>query len=133
METFETHHNLMYEGGQNDHQVTLAEFTEYYTNVSASIDDDMYFSMMMNNSWNLGGDATPYQVYEKSWAAKDPAPVARPQTAGSYQRRDNQRPTGQPTLRSGMPSSDFPFEGPKQFYEKHGSPPRQSLANLKHL
>ena len=43
------------------------------------------------------------------------------------------RPTGQPTLRSGLPSSDFPFEGPKVYYEKHGSPPRQSLANLKHL
>ena len=29
---------------ENDFRVTLDEFIEYYTNVSASIDDDMYFS-----------------------------------------------------------------------------------------
>lgn len=27
-----------------DQRVTFEEFIEYYTNVSASIDDDMYFS-----------------------------------------------------------------------------------------
>jgi len=31
-----------------DFRVTPEEFIEYYTNVSASIDDDMYFSTMMN-------------------------------------------------------------------------------------
>jgi len=42
-------------------------------------------------------------------------------------------PSGQPTLRSGLPSTDFPFDGTQKYYERHGSPPRQSLANLKHL
>jgi hypothetical protein len=38
-----------------DHIVTLDEFHEYYNNISASIDDDAYFSLMMNNAWNLDG------------------------------------------------------------------------------
>jgi hypothetical protein len=33
--------------------VTEDEFIEYYTNVSASIDDDGYFSQMMNQAWNI--------------------------------------------------------------------------------
>lgn len=135
LETFQTHHNFMY-GAQSDSDVTIEEFVEYYTNVSASIDDDLYFSTMMNSSWNLSGDASPYQAYERAWASKPDTIQQRPQTAhaaGGYQRRENVRPTGNPTLRSGLPSTDFPFDGPKQYYEKHGSPPRQSLANLKHL
>ena len=47
LETFEMHHNAR-TGGTRDSRVTLEEFVEYYTNVSASIDDDMYFSHMMN-------------------------------------------------------------------------------------
>ena len=39
--------------GQRDFRVELHEFIEYYTNVSASIDDDMYFAAMMNSAWNL--------------------------------------------------------------------------------
>jgi hypothetical protein len=42
---------------ERDYRVTLEEFVEYYTNVSASIDDDMYFMQMMNAAWNLSGDA----------------------------------------------------------------------------
>lgn len=39
----------------------MEEFVEYYTNVSASIDDDMYFAAMMNAAWNLQGDAAQYK------------------------------------------------------------------------
>ncbi len=52
-------------GTQADGQVTLEEFTEYYTNISASIDNDEYFALMMNNSWNLTGDANTYKKYPK--------------------------------------------------------------------
>jgi hypothetical protein len=38
----------MKNGNSSDGRVTLEEFVEYYTNVSASIDDEMYFSHMMN-------------------------------------------------------------------------------------
>lgn len=44
-------------GLTSDGIVTIDEFVEYYTNVSASIDDDMYFASMMNAAWNLAGDA----------------------------------------------------------------------------
>lgn len=33
--------------------VTKEEFEEYYNNVSASIDDDLYFAAMMNSAWKL--------------------------------------------------------------------------------
>jgi calcyphosin len=39
--------------GNNDNKVSQEEWVEYYTNISASIDDDSYFSVMINNSWNL--------------------------------------------------------------------------------
>ena len=42
LETFETHHNMR-TGGANDSQITLEEFTEYYKNISVSIDNDEYF------------------------------------------------------------------------------------------
>ena len=70
LETFEAHHNLR-EGTENDGSVTLDEFVEYYKNISSSIDNDDYFALMMNNSWNLRGDASPYTKYEKGWANED--------------------------------------------------------------
>jgi cell fate (sporulation/competence/biofilm development) regulator YmcA (YheA/YmcA/DUF963 family) len=48
----------------------MDEFVEYYTNVSASIDDDMYFAAMMNAAWNLQGDAAQYKQYGKGWAGE---------------------------------------------------------------
>ena len=65
----------------SDSLVSEEEFLEYYTNVSASVDDDMYFSQMMNSAWNLSAGASPYQVYEKAWAtaqADTSVPVSRP-------------------------------------------------------
>jgi hypothetical protein len=95
---------------ERDFRVELEEFIEYYTNVSASIDDDMYFQAMMNSAWNLSGDAASYKTYAKGWGGEDNN-NKRPQTGatgGAYQRK-NGDPTGQPTCRSGMVSSDFPF------------------------
>jgi Ca2+-binding EF-hand superfamily protein len=47
IETFEV-------GDSVDGIVTAAEFENYYGNVSASIDDDKYFEVMMNSAWRLG-------------------------------------------------------------------------------
>ena len=40
--------------GDHDGKVTVQEFEDYYSNVSASIDDDNYFQLMIFNAWNLG-------------------------------------------------------------------------------
>lgn len=43
--------------GVADGIVTMDEFLEYYTSISASIDRDDYFEQMINSSWNISGDA----------------------------------------------------------------------------
>merc|ERR1711975_99379 len=35
--------------------ITREEFDDYYTDVSASIDDDEYFELMMRNAWHISG------------------------------------------------------------------------------
>ena len=42
----------------NDAIITLPEFTDYYADISAGIDDDRYFELMMKNCWRLSV-ATP--------------------------------------------------------------------------
>lgn len=65
------HHNIQNDG-RPDGRVTQDEFIEYYTNVSASLDNDEYFAIMMNNSWNLSGDANSYKKQEKGWTNASP-------------------------------------------------------------
>jgi len=52
LETFETAHSMRNNEAPN-HVVTKEEFEEYYNNISASIEDDAYFTTMMNNAWKL--------------------------------------------------------------------------------
>lgn len=40
---------------EKDGQVTLEEFEEYYKDVSASIDGDDYFELMIRNAWHIDG------------------------------------------------------------------------------
>merc|ERR1719450_1026385 len=66
LETFETAHAMRNNDTPN-YVVTKEEFEEYYNNISASIDDDSYFQLMMENAWKLTersrqGDGT------KGWA-----------------------------------------------------------------
>lgn len=42
-------------GGEKDGIVTPDEFVRYYSNVSASIDEDDYFELMIRNAWHLSG------------------------------------------------------------------------------
>lgn len=44
-----------FDGGEKDGKVTPDEFIKYYSNVSASIDDDDYFELMMRNAWHISG------------------------------------------------------------------------------
>jgi Ca2+-binding EF-hand superfamily protein len=50
LETFETAHAMRNNDAPN-YVVTKEEFEEYYNNISASIEDDAYFELMMNNAW----------------------------------------------------------------------------------
>jgi Ca2+-binding EF-hand superfamily protein len=52
LETFEVAHSMR-NNEAPDHVVTKDEFEEYYNNISASIEDDAYFTVMMNNAWKL--------------------------------------------------------------------------------
>jgi Ca2+-binding EF-hand superfamily protein len=71
LETFETQHNLR-NNGAPDHIVTKEEFEEYYNNISASIDNDQYFELMMNNAWKINdGDRS----YAKAWKGEDKSPA----------------------------------------------------------
>lgn len=42
-------------GGEVDGKVTRSEFENYYRNISASIDDDEYFELMIRNAWRISG------------------------------------------------------------------------------
>ena len=44
----------------------MDEWIEYYNNISCSIDNDDYFELMMNNTWNLQGRPAP----KKAWAGE---------------------------------------------------------------
>jgi hypothetical protein len=54
--------------GVADGIVTEAEFLEYYTSISASVDNEDYFEQMINSSWNISGDAPQYRKYAKGVA-----------------------------------------------------------------
>jgi len=75
LETFETHHSIR-NNNAPDHIVTKEEFEEYYNNISASIDNDQYFELMMNNAWKINdGDRN----YGKGWSNKDESGPAQKQ------------------------------------------------------
>ena len=71
LDTFEQHHATFKEDTR-DHRITFEEFCEYYKNVSASVDDDRYFELMMNNAWNFAG-----KTYERGWGADMTGPARR--------------------------------------------------------
>lgn len=113
--TFEQHKS------QNpDGIVTPEEFSEYYANVSASIDDDAYFAQMMNSSWNLDGAAASYASYGKGWSGKsEAAPKANKKNGQGYSPTKSRHVDSK--LRSGMESTENPFTASKQYYEAEAS------------
>jgi hypothetical protein len=60
---------------------------------------------MMNNSWNLKGDAQTYQKYDKAWANED---AAKP--------KPEWRQPPQAIQRSGQMSGDNPLSTTTQYY-----------------
>ena len=67
LDTFEDHFcDMKGQEDSRDGKITPEEWCEYYNNVSMSIDDDAYFELMMNNTWNLDGK----KVTKKGWAGE---------------------------------------------------------------
>jgi Ca2+-binding EF-hand superfamily protein len=66
LDTFEDHFCDM-KGNEDarDGKITMEEWIEYYNNVSMSIDNDEYFTLMMTNAWNLDN-----KVSKKSWGGE---------------------------------------------------------------
>lgn len=126
LSTFEQHKS------QNpDGKVTPEEFNEYYANVSASIDDDAYFTQMMNSSWNLDGAAASYKNYSKGWG--NAAPDVQKSNKRNGQGYSPSKDRGVDSrLRSGMESGDTTFTASKSYYEeetKRGTGKRLGYTN----
>lgn len=62
LDTFEIHSSIQNPGTYNS-RVSLDEFTEYYNNISANIDDDEYFKLMITNAWKLDGSAPAKEAW----------------------------------------------------------------------
>jgi Ca2+-binding EF-hand superfamily protein len=102
LETFEAHH-AMSGAGTRDRNVTPDEFVEYYNNVSASIDNDQYFELMMINAWKLHGEATrkpayaaviKKDIYSEGFSVTQSAPFGVDKTRTDY--ATSLRPGNQP-------------------------------------
>ena len=67
LDTFEDHFcDMQGHADARDGVITMPEWLEYYNNVSMSIDNDEYFELMMNNTWNLDGK----RVTKKGWGGE---------------------------------------------------------------
>jgi Ca2+-binding EF-hand superfamily protein len=67
MSTFQQHAQSKGKGSVDD-SITREEFQEYYENISASIDRDDYFVLMMTNCWKLG-ERPKYETDKaKAWS-----------------------------------------------------------------
>lgn len=64
LDTFEVHHGIKHPEDR-DGKVNIREFTEYYTNISSTIDNDDYFELMITNAWNLNN-----VHYAKAWGGE---------------------------------------------------------------
>lgn len=64
LDTFDMHYRIRHKNPA-DHTITWEEFVEYYNNISCSIDNEEYFELMINNSWNLKN-----RNYSRGWGGK---------------------------------------------------------------
>jgi Ca2+-binding EF-hand superfamily protein len=66
LDTFEDHFcDMKGQEDARDGKISMPEWLEYYNNVSMSIDNDEYFTLMMTNAWNLDK-----KVAKKAWGGE---------------------------------------------------------------
>ena len=65
LDTFEAHYHARHPESRASHlrQIDMAEWLEYYNQVSMSIDNDEYFELMLTNAYNLNGAKQPKQAW----------------------------------------------------------------------
>ena len=110
--------------------VTMDEFMEYYSCVSASIDNDDYFEQMMNSSWNVKGDAAQYKTYAKATLIDETRPATATRGAagqGVYKGFAKGKVSGKATMYSGVQSADNPFMNNREHYQGRSQQDRKSL------
>jgi len=117
LETFDAHHNL-YSTTARDSLVTEGEFVDYYRSVSASIESDEAFILMVGNSWtpttNFGVE--PTAVHRDSPVAKkEQTIVERPSPKKDFRKGASDYNPGS-VYRSGMASTDLPINNTKDYY-----------------
>ena len=66
LDTFEAVFAKKNDNKTRDGKVSLEEWLEYYQTISASIDNDDYFDVMMTNTWNLDNK----KPAQKAWAGQ---------------------------------------------------------------
>ena len=75
--------------GDHDGKVTVQEFEDYYSNVSASVDDDNYFQLMMFNAWNLAGNHRDKAAWSNTSGSGAAAAPRSPGSPTSFGRRND--------------------------------------------
>jgi hypothetical protein len=73
---------------------------------------------MMNNSWNIKGDAQTYKKYDKGWADEEEKP-----------KKDLRQPP-QPVLRSGQASKDNPLVQTHDYFKPVTTASRSGLSKV---
>ena len=129
LETFETHHNLT-TGGFADSRVTREEFIGYYDNISATIGDDEYFAQLLENSWDLSGTAAQKDESDRAWTSYTKYGTEL-DNAYNYKNLDP-ADLKAPTLRSGLESSDNPWQTMHPYYRVQTADQRSIASNYKH-
>ena len=67
LDTFEAAYSIKHgDTKSRDRSVNMDEWLEYYQNISASVDNDDYFELMMTNTWNLDNRPKP----KKAWGGE---------------------------------------------------------------
>jgi len=86
-EFLDTFHGMYDYHAIHDDKVTQDEFLEYYAFVSASIDNDQYFELMMNNAWRMNeGENKNWNT--KGWSGNDAGTPAKSSKADVTKKMD---------------------------------------------